>query len=183
VRHAVVRINPDPAGALGLDRVIAIRDTLRASGARVVESDVSRSLPRRRELELVLADDDAQSVRERALALAREAMRVAGVPGEPVAGAITFTSAGTLADALGIFRAFGVAGEIRTAQGEDDDSVVFVVRDDAFVHVSESRLLTALQSGLNKEVTLVTEWAGPTEPLDAKLPEATAPITEGKPPT
>jgi hypothetical protein len=183
VRHAVVRINPDPAGALGLDRVLAVRDTLRASGARVVEADVSRSLPRRRELELVLADDDPERVRERALALAREAMRVAGVPGEPVAGAVTFTSAGTLADALGIFRAFGVAGEIRSTPGDDDDSIVFVVRDDAFVHVSESRLLTALQSGLNKEVTLVTEWAGPTEPLDAKLPEATAPITEGKPST
>ena len=170
MRHAVVRINPDPAGELGLDRVLAVRDTLLASGAYVVEADLSRSLPRRRELELVLADDDPERVRERALALAREAMRVAGLPGEPVAGAITFTSAGTPADALAIFRAFGVAGEIRYATGEDEDSIVFVVREDAFVHVSESRLRTALQSGLNKDVTLVTEWAGPAEPLDAKLP-------------
>jgi hypothetical protein len=170
VRHAVVRINPDPAGELGLDRVLAVRDTLLASGAHVVEADMSRSLPRRRELELVLADDEPERVRERALALAREAMRVAGVPGEPVTGAITFTSAGTPADALGIFRAFGVAGEIRYAPGEDEDSIVFVVREDAFVHVSESRLRTALQSGLNKDVTLVTGWAGPAEPLDAKLP-------------
>ena len=170
MRQAVVRINPDPAGVLGLDRVLAVRDTLRASGAQVVEADMSRSLPRRRELELVLADDDPEQVRERALALAREAMRTAGVPGEPPAGGITFTSAGTPADALGIFRAFGVAGEIRSAPGDDEDSVVFVVRADAFNHVSESRLLTALQSGLNKEVTLVTEWPGPTEPLDAKLP-------------
>jgi hypothetical protein len=170
VRHAVVRINPDPAGALGLDRVLAVRDTMRASGAHVVEADMSRSLPRRRELELVLADDDPEQVRERALALTREAMRVAGVLGEPVAGAITFTSAGTPADALGIFRAFGVAGEIRFGPGDDEDSVVFVVRADAFDHVSESRLRTALQSGLNKDVTLVTEWPGPTEPLDAKLP-------------
>jgi hypothetical protein len=92
------------------------------------------------------------------------------VPGEPVAGAITFTSAGTPADALGIFRAFGVAGEIRSAPGQDQDSVVFVVRGDAFDHVSESRLRTALQSGLNQDVTLVTEWPGPTEPLDSKLP-------------
>jgi hypothetical protein len=170
VRHAVVRINPDPTGELGLDRVLAVRDTLRASGANVVESDVSRSLPRRRELELVLADDDLERVRARALALARDAMRVAGVPGEPAAGAITFTSAGTPEDALGILRAFGVAGDVRYGPGEDEDSIVFVVRADAFVHVSESRLLTALQSGLNKEVTLVTEWAGPTEPLDTKLP-------------
>jgi hypothetical protein len=170
VRHAVVRVNPDPDGELGLDRVLAVRDTLLESGAHVVEADMSRSLPRRRELELVLADDDPERVRERALALAREAMRVAGVPGEPVGGAITFTSAGTPADALGIFRAFGVAGEIRYAPGEDEDSIVFVVREDAFVHVSESRLRTALQSGLNKDVTLVTEWAGPAEPLDAKLP-------------
>jgi hypothetical protein len=170
VRHAVVRINPDPAGELGLDRVLAVRDALLASGAQVVEADMSRSLPRRRELELVLADDNPERVRKRALALAREAMHVAGVPGEPVAGAITFTSAGTPADALGIFRAFGVAGEIRYTPGEDEDSIVFVVREDAFVHVSESRLRTALQSGLNKDVTLVTEWAGPAEPLDAKLP-------------
>jgi hypothetical protein len=170
VRHAVVRINPDPTGELGLDRVLAVRDTLRASGAYVVESDVSRSLPRRRELELVLADDDPDRVRERALALAREAMRVVGVSSEPVAGAITFTSAGTPADALGIFRAFGVAGDIRYGPGEDEDSIVFVVREDAFVHVSESRLLTALQSGLNKDVTVVTDWARPTEPLDTKLP-------------
>ena len=170
MRHAVVRINPDPAGELGLERVLAVRDTLRASGAYVVESDVSRSLPRRRELELVLADDDPVRVRERGLALTREAMRVAGVPGEPVAGAITFTSAGTPADALGIFRAFGVAGDIRYGPGKDEDSIVFVLREDAFVHVSESRLLTALQSALNKDVTLVTEWSGPTAPLDAKMP-------------
>jgi hypothetical protein len=169
VRHAVVRINPDPTGELGLDRVLAVRDTLRASGAHVVEADMTRSLPRRRELELVLADDDPTQVRERALALAREAMRTAGVPGEPVAGAITFTSAGTPADALGIFRAFGVAGEIRAGRGDSEDSIVFVVRGDAFEHVSESRLRTALQSGLNTDVTLVTEWPGPTEPLDAEL--------------
>lgn len=169
MRHAVVRINPDPAGELGLDRVLAIRDTLLASGAHVVESDLSRSLPRRRELEIVLADDDPERVRDRALALAREAMRAAGVPGSAVAGAITFTSAGTPADALGIFRAFGVAGEIRYGPGDDEDSVVFVVHEDAFNHVSESRLQTALQSGLNKDVTLVTEWAGLTQPLDAKL--------------
>jgi hypothetical protein len=136
----------------------------------VVEADVTRSLPRRRELELVLADDDPARVRERGLALTREAMRVAGVPGEPVAGAVTFTSAGTTADALGVFRAFGVAGEIRYAPGEDEDSILFLVREDAFVHVSESRLLTALQSALNKDVTLVTEWRGPTAPLDGKLP-------------
>ncbi len=170
MRHAVVRINPDPTGELGLDQVLAVRDTLRATGAYVVESDVSRSLPGRRELELVLADDDPDRVRERALALAREAMRVVGVSSEPVAGAITFTSAGTPADALGIFRAFGVAGDIRYGPGEDEDSIVFVVREDAFVHVSESRLLTALQSGLNKDVTVVTDWARPTEPLDTKLP-------------
>jgi hypothetical protein len=95
---------------------------------------------------------------------------VAGVSGEPVAGAITFTSAGTPEDALGIFRAFGVAGDIRYGPGEDEDSIVFVVREDAFAHVSESRLLTALQSGLNKEVMLVTDWPGPAEPLDTKLP-------------
>ena len=169
MRHAVVRINPDPAGEIGLERVLAVRDTLRASGAYVVDSDVSRSLPKRRELELVLADDDPVRVRERGLALTREAMLVAGVPGEPVAGAITFTSAGTPADALGIFRAFGVAGDIRYGPGEDEDSIVFVVREDAFVHVSESRLLTALQSALNKGVTLVTEWPGPTAPLDGNL--------------
>lgn len=178
MRHAVVRINPDPTGQLGLDRLLAVRDTLRASGAQVVESDLSRSLPRRRELELVLADDDPERVRDRALALARDAMRVAGLPGEPVAGAITFTSAGTPADALGIFRAFGVAGEIRYAPGEDEDSIVFVVREDAFDHVSESRLRTALQSGMNKEVTLVTEWAGKAAPLDTKLS-----TTERKPST
>jgi hypothetical protein len=165
MRHAIVRVNPDPTGELGLDRVLAVRDTLRMSGARVVDADISRSLPRRRELELVLANDDPHQVRERALALAREAMRVAGVPGDPIAGAITFTSAGTPADALGVFRAFGVAGEIRQAPGDDADSVVFIVPTNAFEHVSESRLLTALQSALNNEVTLVTEWSGATEPL------------------
>ena len=165
MRHAVVRVNPDPEGQLGLEKVLAVRDALRSSGARVIESDLTRSLPRRHELELVLADDDPQRVRERALALTREAMTAAGLPGEPAAGAVTFTSAGTPADALGIFRAFGVAGDIRRAPGEDEDSIVFVVREDAFEHVSESRLLTALQSGLNKDVTLVTEWAGTSDPL------------------
>lgn len=143
-----------------------MRGALLAAGSRVIEADLTRALPRRREIEVVLADDDPARVREQALALVREAMRASGVAGEPAAGAVTFTSAGTPADALGIFRAFGVAGEIRRAPGDDVDAVVFIVRGDAFERVSESRLRTALQSGLNADVTLVTEWDGPSEPLD-----------------
>ncbi len=181
VRHAVVRINPDPSGELGLESVLAVRNALLASGVRVIEADLTRSLPRRRELEVILADDDPDRVRQRALALVRRAMHEAGVGGEPAAGAVTFTSTGTPADALGIFRAFGVAGEVRRAAGEDDDSVVFVVHPDALEHVSESRLRTALQSGLNKDVTLVTEWSRPTDPLDQVIGAATtAPIREAE---
>lgn len=165
MRHAVARINPDPEGALPLELVLRVREALRAGGTRVVDTDLSRSLPRRREIELVLADDDPGHVQARALALVRQAMRAVSAPGEPAAGPVTFTSAGTPADALGILRAFGVAGEIGQAPGADPDAAVFIVPEDAFEHVSESRLRTALQSALNQEVTLVTEWSGPWEPL------------------
>ncbi|HLH69684.1 MAG TPA: hypothetical protein VKY90_11785 [Candidatus Dormibacteraeota bacterium] len=182
MRHAVVRVNLDPAGRLDLERALAVREALRAGGVEVVEAELTRSLAWRRELELVLAGDDPQEVRERALGLVAEAMRGLGIDAQPAPGAVTFKSAGTPDDALGILRAFGVHGEVRWATGPDEDSVVLVVRPEALQQVSESRLLTALQSGLNRGVTLVTRWEGPSERLDAPEAAGATPGSDPRPP-
>jgi hypothetical protein len=175
VRQAVVRVNLDPSGRLDLERVLAVREALRASGIEVVEAELTRSLAWRRELELVLLGDDPQELRERALDMVVGTMRRLDIDAQPTPGAVTFKSAGTPDDALGILRAFGVGGEVRWAVGPDEDHVVLVVCPDALQHVSESRLLTALQSGLNKDVRLVTAWEGPSERLDAPEVERTTP--------
>ena len=165
MREAVVRVNPDPEGRLALAHVLALRAELVRRGIQVVPADLSNAVAGQRELALMLTDTHIERVKRRALRVARQAAHALGVPSEPVVGVVTFKSAGNADDALAIFRSFGVRGEVRQIPGLHPDTVVFLVGRKSLANTNESRLLTALRSGLNQDVVIVTEWAGPTQRL------------------
>lgn len=162
-----MRVNPDPEGRLELAHVVALRAELLRRGIRVVPADLSNTRSGQRELELVLTDTLIERVKRRALQVTRQALHALGVPSEPVVGIVTFKSAGNTDDALAIFRSFGVRGEVRRIAGLHADTVVFLVGRKSLANINESRLLTALRSGLNQDVVIVTEWTGPTQRLSA----------------
>ena len=167
MREAIVRVNPDPEGRLGLAHVVAVRAELLRRGIPVVPADLSNMHAGQRELELILSDTHTERVRRRALQVAKQALQALGVSSEPVVGIVTFKSAGTTDDALAIFRSFGVRGEVRRIAGLHTDTVVFLVGRKSLANINESQLLTALRSGLNQDVVIVTEWTGPTQRLAA----------------
>ncbi len=160
MRTAVIRVNLDPGGELGEDRLSRAVEALRTGGTEVLAPDFSRVPPHAREIELLVEGDDPATLRSWAEALCGE---VLGAPG-PQAGAATFLSRGTDEDALGVVRAFGISAELDRFWEADEEIAVFTITRDDAAHVAESRLLTALEAALNCEVRIIVAAPAPAAP-------------------
>ena len=177
MRTAVIRVNLDPGGELGEDRLSRAVEALRTGGTEVLAPDFSRVPPHAREIELLVEGDDPATLRSWAEALCAEALcpealtqcpeaqcaEVLGAPG-PQAGAATFLSRGTDEDALGVVRAFGISAELDRFWEADEEIAVFTITRDDAAHVAESRLLTALEAALNCEVRIIVGAPAPPAP-------------------
>ena len=162
MRTAVIRVNLDPGGKLGEDRLSRAVQALRTGGTEVLAPDFSRVPPHARESELLVEGDDPVTLRSWAEARCAEALG-AGVPGAPgpQAGAATFLSRGTDEDALGVVGAFGISAELDRFWEEDGEIAVFTITREAASHVAESRLRTALEAALNCEVRIIVSAPSP----------------------
>ena len=107
----------------------------------------------RREVELLIAGDDADAAKRAAIDLCAKAFGTTPVP-----GVLTFISRGTDDDAHGVLAGFGLTGEITRMPGDDGFDIVYVtLRKDDLERVPESRIHTALEASLNCEVHIRTE--------------------------
>jgi hypothetical protein len=158
MRTAVVRVNVDPTGVLtaaqlgdGMTTLLALADK---AGAEVVRTTVAAMQAGRREVELLVAGGDAETVKGIALDLCAKAFGTS-----PVAGVVTYISRGTDDDAHGVLAGFGLTGEIRRTPGDDDgfDIVYVTLRQEDLERVPESRIHTALEASLNCEVHILTD--------------------------
>jgi hypothetical protein len=158
MRTAVVRVTVDPTGVLtaaqlgdGMTTLLALADK---AGAEVVRTTAAALHTGRREVELLVAGSDAETVKGIALDLCAKAFGTS-----PVAGVVTYISRGTDDDAHGVLAGFGLTGEIRRALGDDDgfDIVYVTLRQADLDRVPESRIHTALEASLNCEVHILTD--------------------------
>lgn len=155
MRTAVVRIGVDPAGELTAgqvaDGVAALRDLARAAGADVVDNNLAALPAARREVEVLMAGDDATELTRTAVELCARAFGT-----RPVPGVLTFISRGTDDDAVGVLAGFGITGDIaRTPGGEGWDIVEVTLNRSDLERIPESRIHTALEASLNCEVRIV----------------------------
>jgi hypothetical protein len=156
MRTAVVRVNVDPSGLLtpaqlrqGMTVLFALAHEL---GADVVDNNLAAMPASRREVELLIASDDIDAVKQDAVDLCAKVFGTG-----PVAGVVTFISRGTDDDARGVLFAFGLTGEIDRAPGDEGFDVVYVtLREADLERVPESRIHTALEASLNCEVHIRT---------------------------
>lgn len=156
MRTAVVRVNVDPSGLLTAARLsqgmAALLGLAHGIGADVVDTNLAAMPASRREVELLIAGDDADSVTRTGVDLCAKAFGTS-----PVAGVITFISRGTDDDAHGVLSAFGLTGEIVREPGDDGLDVVWVtLREADLERIPESRIHTALEASLNCEVHIRT---------------------------
>jgi len=156
MRTAVVRVNVDPQSVLtpaGLrDGMALLLGLVREIGADVVETDLAAMPASRREVQLLIAAEDAATAKQAAIDLCTKAFNTTPVP-----GVMTFVSRGTDDDARGVLSAFGLTGEIARAPGDDGYDVVYVtLREDDLDRIPESRIHTALEASLNCEVRIRT---------------------------
>jgi hypothetical protein len=159
MRTAVVRVNVDPSGVLTVSQLrqgmTALRSLARDASTEVVENDLTAMPVTRREVQLLIAGDDAEAVQKSAVDLCDEAFGIHGAA--PVAGVLTYVSRGTDDDAHGVLAGFGLSGEIRRSPGDDGFDVVDVtLRESDLERVPESRIHTALEASLNCEVRIHT---------------------------
>jgi hypothetical protein len=156
MRTAVVRVNVDPSGRLTAAQLSqgmsALLETVREAGAEVIDADLTAMPVGRREVELLVAGDDVDALKDAGVGLCGSAFG----PGV-VAGVVTFISRGTDDDAQGVLSAFGLSGEIARSPGDDGFDVVYVtLRESDLDRVPESRIHTALEASLNCEVHIRT---------------------------
>jgi hypothetical protein len=156
MRTAVVRVNVDPESVLTpaqlRDGMAALLELAAAAGAGVVESDLASMPVKRREVELLIASEGADTAREAAIGLCTKVFNAAPVP-----GVITFVSRGTDDDAHGVLSAFGLTGDIVRTPGDDGFDIVHVtLREADLERIPESRVHTALEASLNCEVHIRT---------------------------
>lgn len=157
MRTAVVRVNVDPGSVLtparlaeGMEVLLGLSDEI---GVGVVENNLAAMPANRREVQLLIAADDGDAARETAIDLCTKAFSTIPTP-----GVVTFVSRGTDDDARGVLSAFGLAGEIARAPGDDGFDIVYVtLREDDLERVPESRIHTALEASLNCEVHIRTK--------------------------
>jgi hypothetical protein len=156
MRTAVVRVRVDLAGDLTpaqlSDGMARLRESAGAAGVEVVENNLVGLPPQRREVELLIAGDDAAELEQTAVGLCAKAFGTA-----PVAGVLTFISRGTDDDAHGVLAGFGLTGDIERVAGDDGWDVVHVTLSKSDLErVPESRVHTALEASLNCEVHIRT---------------------------
>jgi hypothetical protein len=159
MRTAVVRVNVDPSGVLtavqlgqGMAALLGLAGEL---SLEVVENDLAAMPAGRREVEVLVAGDDADTVKRIGVDLCTKAFGAFNTA--PVAGVVTFISRGTDDDAHGVLSAFGLAGEIVRSPGDEGFDVVYVtLREADLDRVPESRIRTALEASLNCEVHIRT---------------------------
>jgi hypothetical protein len=159
MRTAVVRVNVDPAGVLTAaqlgDGMTALLGLAGERGVEVVENNLSAMPVGRRELEVLIAGDDAETVKHLGLELCGRAF--GGFNTAPAAGVVTFISRGTDDDAHGVLSAFGLVGEVVRTPGDEGFDIVYVtLREADLERVPESRIHTALEASLNCEVHIRT---------------------------
>lgn len=163
MRTAVVRVNVDPSGALtreqlsqGMSALLTLAD---GAGADVVQADLARMPAGRREVELLIAGGDADTVKQTAMEMCTKAFSALSAFGAtPTTGVITYTSRGTDDDAHGVLAGFGLTGKIRRSPDDEGFDVVEVtLRQADLEHIPESRIHTALEASLNCEVHIFTE--------------------------
>jgi hypothetical protein len=156
MRTAVVRVGVDLAGELTparlTDGMARLRQSAAAVGLEVVENNLAGLPPQRREVELLIAGDDAAELERIAVDLCAKAFGT-----KPVPGVLTFISRGTDDDAHGVLAGLGLAGEIERVPGDDEWDVIHVtLRKSDLQRVPESRVHTALEASLNCEVHIRT---------------------------
>jgi hypothetical protein len=159
MRTAVVRVNVDPSGVLTTPQLrqgmTALHNLAGDAGAELLASDLAAMPVTRREVQLLIADSDAESVQKAAVDLCAGAFGAFGTV--PVAGVLTYVSRGTDDDAHGVLAGFGLSGQIRRSRGDDGFDVVYVtLRETDLERIPESRIHTALEAALNIEVRIVT---------------------------
>ena len=152
MRTAVVRVGVDLAGELTpeqlSDGMARLRESAGAAGVDVVENNLAGLPPQRREVELLIAGDDAAELERIAVSLCANAFGTTPIP-----GVLTFISRGTDDDAHGVLAGLGLTGDIERVPGDDGWDVIHVtLRKSDLERVPESRVHTALEASLNCEV-------------------------------
>ncbi|MFV8050554.1 hypothetical protein [Mycobacterium sp. 48b] len=156
MRTAVVRVGVDPAGELGVeelsDGMATLRELLVVRGAEVLDNQLAGLPAHRREVEVLIAGDDAPELQTIAMELCAKAFGTV-----PTAGVVTFVSRGTDEDVRGVLAGFGVSGDIVRSVDDEGWDVVTVTLDKAdLTRIPESRIHTALEASLNCEVHIRT---------------------------
>ncbi|MGV0745939.1 hypothetical protein [Mycolicibacterium sp. XJ870] len=156
MRTAVVRIGVDPAGELGpaqlADGMATLRELVFDRDAQVLDNQLAGLPAHRREVEVLIAGDDAAELQKLVIELCAKAFGTT-----PTAGVVTFVSRGTDEDARGVLAGFGLSGDIsRTAGADGWDVVSVTLRKADLERIPESRIHTALEASLNCEVHIRT---------------------------
>jgi hypothetical protein len=157
MRTAVVRVGVDRAGELDAaqlrDGLGRLRELAGAAGIELVDNDLAGLPPQRREVELLIAGVDPETLLHTAVELCARAFGTTPVP-----GVVTFISRGTDDDAHGVLAGLGLTGDIERVPGDDGWDVVHVtLRKTDLERVPESRVHTALEASLNCEVLIRTK--------------------------
>ncbi|ALI28007.1 hypothetical protein XA26_42020 [Mycolicibacterium fortuitum] len=152
----MVRVGVDPAGELGeqqlSDGMATLRGLLAERGAEVLDNQLAGLPAHRREVEVLIAGDDAPELQAIAIELCAKAFGTF-----PTAGVVTFVSRGTDEDVRGVLAGFGVSGDIVRSVDDEGWDVVTVTLDKAdLTRIPESRIHTALEASLNCEVHIRT---------------------------
>jgi hypothetical protein len=132
--------------------MVVLHGLVGEAGADVVESDLTTMPTGRREVQLLIAAEDADTAKHAAIELCTKAFG-----STPSPGVVTFVSRGTDDDAHGVLAGFGLTGEIVRAPGDDGYDIVHVtLREEDLDRIPESRVHTALEASLNCEVHIHT---------------------------
>ncbi|WP_428340663.1 hypothetical protein [Mycobacterium sp.] len=156
MRTAVVRVNVDPDNALAPTQLtegmaVLLERVGHVDGA-VIMKDLGAMPAGRREVELLIACDDADAAKREAIELCTKAFATTPVP-----GVITFVSRGTDDDAHGVLAGFGLTADIVRTPGDDGFDIIDVtLREADLERIPESRVHTALEASLNCEVRIRT---------------------------
>lgn len=156
MRTAVVRVGVDPAGELGAqelsDGMATLRGLLTERGAEVLDNQLAGLPAHRREVEVLIAGNDAPELQSIVMELCAKAFGTT-----PTAGVVTFVSRGTDEDAHGVLAGFGISGDIvRSVDAEGWDVVTVTLDKTDLKRIPESRIHTALEASLNCEVHIRT---------------------------
>ncbi len=152
----MVRVDVDPSAELDPARLAEGMTTLSqlaaATGVGVVDANLAAMPAGRRQIEILVAGDDADELVRTAVKLCANAFGTI-----PMAGVMTYISRGTDDDAHGVLAGMGLSGEvIRLAGDQGWDVITVTLRKDDLERVPESRVHTALEASLNCEVVIVT---------------------------